>query len=83
MNTNDRILLSELLVEFADRLGNDSCNDWEWPKTWNEAYKRDFLKRYNNWAGADDEEEDYDPQYGPNNVSLVQFMRYLFCKEVK
>ena len=75
MNTRDRALLIDLLDEFADRLGNDSCNDWEWPRSWSESYKRDFLDRYNTWA---DDEEEYHPKYGPNIVSLVLFLRYLF-----
>lgn len=25
-------LAAEFLDEYSDRLGNDSCNDWEWPE---------------------------------------------------
>lgn len=84
MNANDRNLLSDILDEYADRLGNDGCNDWEWPKEWNEAYRRDFLKRYNAWADADGiEDTEYHKKYGPDNVDLVYFLRYLFRQEVK
>lgn len=89
MTANDRNLLSSILDDFADRLGNDGCNDWEWPKTWSESYKKKFLKRYNTWAGDNApgagcyDDVTYDSKYGPNNVSLVYFLRHLFRSEVK
>lgn len=33
-------LAADFLKEFSDRLGNDGCNDWEWP-----VYVTDDVKK--------------------------------------
>lgn len=83
MNKNDRNLILAFLGELAERFGDDGCNDWCWPTTWSESYKRDFLNRYNDWARKNGEEVDFMTKYGPDNTSLVYFLMDLFKKEVK
>lgn len=81
MNRNDRRLLLDMMDDFGDALANESCNDWAWPKTWNEGYKKDFLERLNSISLSDVEE--YHPKYGPPNWLVWQFLTYLVSKEIK
>lgn len=84
MNANDRSLLLDCLGEYADQLGNDSCNDWTWPKKWSRQYRLDFLKRFNESKTQQTEDPlEYDPEFGPDNVSIVYFLIELLKEEVK
>ncbi len=53
MNAKERTLAADFLNEYADRLSNDGCNDWNFPKGWTEAEARDFAVRV--WTESMDE----------------------------
>lgn len=44
MNPKWLKLAGEMLAEYADRLSNDGCNDWEWPADWTKADRLEFAK---------------------------------------
>jgi hypothetical protein len=41
-----RRLAAEMLDLYADRLGNDGCNDMEWPDDWTTAQREQFVRDY-------------------------------------
>ena len=46
-------LTAEFLDQYADRLGNDGCNDWEWPVYLSQEGRQvlvdqDYLKDFGN-----------------------------------
>lgn len=74
MKTKEIELIREMLKDYADRLSNDSCNDWDFPKDWTNEEKELFLKQYHAWNG---DPEEYDPKrLYIGNSSVAAFLAY-------
>lgn len=80
MNANDKALLISFLDDHAETLGNNGCNDWTWPKHWNEAYRREFLERFND---GEDIPVEYHHKYGPSDFMVLAFIVQMVKEEIK
>jgi hypothetical protein len=59
-------LAAQFLTDHADRLGNDGCNDWEFPADWTEQERIDFVKGFHQHNG--------DPEnFNPDRLVLPNF----------
>ena len=67
MNVKEMLLASQFMEEFRSRLGNDGCNDWEFPEDWTHDEKVLFVKEYHAWNG-DSENFNEDHLFMPNNA---------------
>lgn len=68
-----RHLAAQMLDEYADRLGNDGCNDWHFPASWTEEEWRAFTARYAEWNGA--------PVGALTNFAVAAFLAHLLRGE--
>lgn len=67
-------LIRDMLEDYSDRLSNDCCNDWDFPKDWTVEEKQLFLKQYHAWNG---DPEEYDPKrLYIGNSSVAAFLAY-------
>ena len=46
LNEKETLLLADFLEEFGERLGNDGCNDWDWPKDWSKEERAQFIREF-------------------------------------
>ena len=58
MNKESKILIN-FLKEYAERLSNASCNDWEFPKDWNKQERRAFLDKVFDYHKMPKEDRNY------------------------
>ena len=71
MNEKEKLIASSMLDEYSDRLGNDGCNDWDFPPGWTMAEKQVFVKEYHEWNGDPEEyDEKEDPYISNHCVAL-------------
>lgn len=66
LNKKEKQLLLDFLEQLYDYLGNEGCNDWEFPEDWTEKEKAKFVKAFHDLNG-DPEEFDKD------NLNLPDF----------
>ena len=57
MKTKWIALAADFLHEYADRLGNDGCNDWWFPDDWTQAERDEIVMAMHSWNGDPDEAE--------------------------
>lgn len=62
MTRNELLRVADFLEEYRDRLGNDGCNDWDYPSDWTEEDRETFCREYSEWNG----EEETDCTFIPN-----------------
>lgn len=88
MKTKHKKLLIDFLEEYSERLGNDGCNDWNFPDDWTEEDIKEFVnmfafanrpndpngdgENYSNWAES---------KYMPNDCA-VAVLQYILKKEL-
>jgi len=63
MTPKEILLASKMLNEYADRLGNNCCNDWEWPEDWTHEERRLFIKQMHDLNGDPEEFLDLDESH--------------------
>lgn len=64
-------LAADLLDEAADRYGNDTCTDWDWPEDWSEDERRQVYLAFHEWNG--------DPEDATGEPRLANFCAMSFC----
>lgn len=58
MNEQHKKLAAAMLSDYADILGWNACNDWDFPENWTNQEKAEFCKGYHDWNG---DPEEFDP----------------------
>ncbi|MBV9186627.1 MAG: hypothetical protein JO093_13480 [Acidobacteria bacterium] len=53
MTPKELDLAADMLSDYADKLSNASCNDWEWPEEWTQEEAKDFAARLWSWFTDD------------------------------
>lgn len=72
------LLASEMLDQYSDRLGNDGCNDWDWPESWTSEDRSLFLAKFHKHNRSQPQDiEDWGNSLG--NASVA----YTLSKELK
>jgi hypothetical protein len=61
-------VIIDFLNEYSERLSNDGCNDWKWPKYLNESDRKLILKHIEN---VDEMGYKTNSLYGPGNWEVV------------
>lgn len=55
MNEKQKQIAVEMLSQHANELGNNICNDWDFPDSWTHQERADFCKGYHAWNGNPEE----------------------------
>jgi hypothetical protein len=66
MTDKEQALVGQFLKAFSDRLGNDCCNDWNFPDDWTHEEKVEFCRAYHDWNGDPEE-------FNPDHLHLPDF----------
>lgn len=66
MNPKEKRLAANMLSDYSASLGNNGCNDWEFPEDWTTEEIQEFCKRYHAWNGDPEE-------YMPEHLHLPDF----------
>lgn len=79
LNNKESVLVKYFLEDYSSRLGNDGCNDWDFPKDWSVREKEEFVKHYHAWNG---DPEEYNPKrLNLPNFAVVSFLAYKMSKK--
>lgn len=74
LNQKETELAKVFLREYADRLCDDGCNDWDFPEDWSMLERQNFVKQYYAWNG---DPENYNPKHlNLPNFAAVSFLAY-------
>lgn len=73
MNDKELKLTAEMLEEYAERLGNDCCNDYCFPDDWTKAERVQFVKEFHDWNG---DPEEFDGSDYISNHCVVSLLAY-------
>ena len=68
LTAKDMQLAAKFLKEFSARLGNDGCNDWEFPSDWTESETAQFKLDICEWNNGGETVDDW--QSVPNWVAV-------------
>lgn len=72
MTDKEQKLIGQFLKEYAERLGNDGCNDWDFPENWTHEEKVEFVRAYHDWNG--DPEEFREDHLHLSNFAVAEFL---------
>lgn len=78
LNKKLMLLTASLLEEYEERLGNDGCNDWEFPEDWTKEQALELTNLYVAVTADSGEFEEYEFAEGEvidNNISVVWLLR--------
>jgi hypothetical protein len=67
-------LAASFLDDYSDRLGNDGCNDWDWPTDWTREQCDEFLRNYHAFNG---DPEEYTSGGRLPNFAAVAYLAHL------
>lgn len=72
MDAKILLLASEMLDEYSDRLGNDGCNDWDWPESWTSEDRALFLAKFHRHNRSQPRDiEDWGDTLGNSSVAYT------------
>lgn len=81
LSKKELALIVQFLDQFADELGNNGCNDWDFPEDWTEKEQKTFVKQYHAWNG--DPEEFDEEHLNLPDFAVVGFLKHKIEKEIK
>ena len=66
MNKKELLLAAKMLDMYSKSLGNNTCNDFDFPSNWTEDEKKSFVFDYHEWNGDPEE-------FSEKHLSLPDF----------
>lgn len=78
MNKKYLLLASKMLSEYGDILGNQCCNDWNFPDDWSTEEKIEFMKLYHEYNG--DPEEFSEDHLHLADFCVADLFSYIFAE---
>lgn len=78
MDHKEIALAADFLKGYADRLGNDCCNDWDFPSDWTHDEIVQFVRDYHEFNG-DPEEFDENHLFLPD-FAVAEFLAHRLLK---
>lgn len=55
MTPKETLLAAQLLSEASERAGLAVCNDWDFPESWSQKEREDFVAAFHQWNGDPEE----------------------------